>query len=85
MSKRHRRNRYGDGSLGRPVLRLDDGSSRGPQGLSFPTVMILPQKEIADEQGIARGIRLFCEKLGRPVVVYLKHDRWLSLRWSSRW
>ncbi len=44
----------------------------------FPTVMILPQKEIADEQGIARGIRLFCEKLGRPVVVYLKHDRWLS-------
>lgn len=44
----------------------------------FPTVMILPQKEIADETGIARGIRLFAESYGKPVVLYLKHDRWLS-------
>jgi dihydrodipicolinate synthase/N-acetylneuraminate lyase len=45
---------------------------------SFPTVMVLPQKEIADENGIATGIRLFAEKYGKPVVLYLKHDRWLS-------
>ena len=44
----------------------------------FPTVMILPQKEIADEKGIATGIRKFAEAYGKPVVLYLKHDRWLS-------
>lgn len=44
---------------------------------SFPTVMVLPQKEIADSDGIATGIRLFAERYGKPVVVYLKHDRWL--------
>lgn len=44
----------------------------------FPTVMILPQKEIADSSGIAHGVRLFAEKYGRPVVLYLKHDRWLE-------
>lgn len=45
---------------------------------SFPTVMILPQKEIADEQGIVAGIRKFVSSFGKPIVLYLKHDRWLS-------
>ncbi|MCU0716945.1 MAG: dihydrodipicolinate synthase family protein [Pirellula sp.] len=45
---------------------------------NFPTVMILPQKEIADEAGIATGVRRFAEAYGKPVVLYLKHDRWLS-------
>ncbi len=44
---------------------------------NFPTVMILPQKEIADAQGIASGIRHFVEAYGKPIVLYLKHDRWL--------
>ena len=44
----------------------------------FPTVMVLPQREIADEQGIARGIRNFCHRFEKPVVLYLKHDRWLA-------
>lgn len=44
----------------------------------FPTVMILPQREIADPSGIARGVRLFAERYGRPIVLYLKHDRWLD-------
>lgn len=44
----------------------------------FPTVMILPQKEIADEQGIVAGIRKFVASFGKPIVLYLKHDRWLS-------
>ncbi len=43
----------------------------------FPTVMILPQKDIADAQGIAGGIRRFVESYGKPIVLYLKHDRWL--------
>lgn len=44
----------------------------------FPTVMILPQRELADEAGIARGVQLFAERYGRPIVLYLKHDRWLD-------
>lgn len=44
----------------------------------FPTVMILPQREIADPAGIARGVRLFAERFGKPIVLYLKHDRWLE-------
>ncbi len=43
----------------------------------FPTVMVLPQKEVADAQGIAAGIRRFVDALGKPIVLYLKHDRWL--------
>lgn len=45
---------------------------------AFPTVMILPQREIADEHGIASGIRRFVDAYGKPIVLYLKHDRWLS-------
>lgn len=45
---------------------------------NFPTVMILPQREVADSVGIARGIRFFAERYGRPIVLYLKHDRWLE-------
>lgn len=43
----------------------------------FPTVMVLPQKEVADPAGIASGIRRFVEAYERPIVLYLKHDRWL--------
>jgi dihydrodipicolinate synthase/N-acetylneuraminate lyase len=44
----------------------------------FPTAMVLPQRDIADDAGIATGIRQAAEKWGRPLVVYLKFDRWLS-------
>lgn len=44
----------------------------------FPTAMVLPQREIADDAGIASGIRHAAEKLGRPLVVYIKFDRWLK-------
>jgi dihydrodipicolinate synthase/N-acetylneuraminate lyase len=44
----------------------------------FPTAMVLPQKEIADDAGIASGIRRAAEAWGRPLVVYIKFDRWLS-------
>ncbi len=43
----------------------------------FPTVMVLPSRDIVDHQGIATGIRHMAERLGKPVVVYIKFDRWL--------
>lgn len=44
----------------------------------FPTPMVLPARDIADQAGIARGVRLAAEKLGKPVVLYLKFNHWLS-------
>ncbi|MFO0914544.1 MAG: dihydrodipicolinate synthase family protein [Pirellulales bacterium] len=51
---------------------------------SFPTVMVLPQREIADSAGIATGIARFAEACGRPIVLYLKHDRWLDVAHAAK-
>jgi dihydrodipicolinate synthase/N-acetylneuraminate lyase len=44
----------------------------------FPTVMLLPSRDIVDEAGIATGIRHIADRLGKPIVLYLKIDRWLD-------
>jgi len=46
---------------------------------NFPTVMVLPQRDITDPVGIASGIRVAAERLGRPLIVYLKFNRWLPV------
>jgi dihydrodipicolinate synthase/N-acetylneuraminate lyase len=43
----------------------------------FPTVMVLPQRDVVDAEGIAAGIRRFVDAYQKPIVLYLKHDRWL--------
>lgn len=48
------------------------------QGFDFPTVMMLPSRDIVDSAGIATGLRILAEQLGKPIVVYLKHDRWME-------
>jgi dihydrodipicolinate synthase/N-acetylneuraminate lyase len=40
----------------------------------FPTVMLLPSREATTPVGIANGVRRLVERLGRPIVLYLKHD-----------
>ncbi len=44
----------------------------------FPTVMLLPSRDVADQRGIATGARILAEQLGKPIVLYLKYDRWLD-------
>ena len=44
----------------------------------FPTVMLLPSRDIIDGAGIATGIRHIVDLLGKPIVLYLKIDRWLD-------
>ncbi len=44
----------------------------------FPTVMLLPSRDVVDQAGIASGLRHIAEKLGKPIVLYLKFDRWLD-------
>jgi dihydrodipicolinate synthase/N-acetylneuraminate lyase len=48
------------------------------KGRDFPTVMILPLAFPATSDGIATGIRHFAERLGKPVIVYIKADNYLE-------
>ncbi len=48
------------------------------RSLDFPTAMILPSVEINTPSGLCRGVRKFAESYGKPVVLYLKHNRWIS-------
>jgi len=46
--------------------------------MPFDTAMVLPQREIADEAGIIDGLKRVVDCFGKPIVLYLKFDRWLS-------
>jgi len=48
------------------------------KGRDFPTVMVLPLAFPPTGDGIVTGIRRFAESLGKPVVVYIKADNYLS-------
>lgn len=45
--------------------------------MNFPTAMVLPSTEINTQRGLCTGIRRFAESFGKPIVLYLKHNRWL--------
>ena len=45
---------------------------------AFPTVMILPLAFPATDAGVATGIRIFAERYGKPVIVYIKSDNFLE-------
>lgn len=45
---------------------------------AFPTAMLLPSRDVVDQAGIASGVRRLAEQLGKPLVLYLKFDRWLD-------
>lgn len=47
----------------------------------FPTVMLLPSRDVADQAGITTAARRLAERLGKPIVLYLKFDRWLDAKW----
>lgn len=44
----------------------------------FPTAMLLPSRDAVDQVGIAQGVRCLAEAVGKPLVLYLKFDRWLD-------
>lgn len=45
----------------------------------FPTVMILPHRELATPSGIATAVRQFVEVAGVPIVLYIKHEGWIDV------
>ncbi|MEO1618732.1 MAG: dihydrodipicolinate synthase family protein, partial [Planctomycetota bacterium] len=48
------------------------------RNFGFPTAMVLPARDVVDQAGIATGIRRLAEHYGKPLVLYLKFDRWLD-------
>ena len=44
----------------------------------FPTAMILPTRDMATSDGVATGVRRFVEAVGRPAVLYIKHDGFIT-------
>lgn len=51
---------------------------------AFPTAMVLPLTFPATPEGSERAIRIFAEKYGRPVIVYLKSEHFLAPAQVSR-
>lgn len=45
----------------------------------FPTVMVLPHRDLATPSGIATAVRQFVERAGIPVVLYIKHEGWIDV------
>ncbi|MEM6471079.1 MAG: dihydrodipicolinate synthase family protein [Planctomycetota bacterium] len=48
------------------------------RNFEFPTAMVLPARDVVDQVGIATGVRKLAEQFGKPLVLYLKFDRWLD-------
>ena len=44
----------------------------------FPTAMVLPLGFPATPDGVERGIRAFADAFGKPVIVYIKNDGYLT-------
>lgn len=45
----------------------------------YPTVMALPQQALTTPDGIETGLRHLAEKVGKPIVVYIKHDGFIEV------
>ena len=46
---------------------------------SFPTAMILPQRDVTTSSGVAVAVRRFVEKLQRPALLYIKHEGYIDV------
>lgn len=45
----------------------------------FPTVMVLPHQGITTSEGVATGLRKFAETYGKPIVLYIKFDDYITV------
>lgn len=44
----------------------------------FPTAMVLPASAVMTEPGVLRGFRDFVQEFGRPAVLYIKQEGYIS-------
>lgn len=50
----------------------------------FPTVMVLPHQGLNTFAGVETGLRKFAEKYGRPIVVYVKQEGYVTPKEVAR-
>lgn len=50
----------------------------------FPTAMVLPMSGMATDEGTVDGISRFADSFGRPVILYLKSDAYLTVSSVAR-
>ena len=50
----------------------------------FPTVMILPMVAVSTPEGVAVAVEKFVEKLGKPAVLYMKDEKYLTAALAKR-
>lgn len=46
---------------------------------AYPTVMVLPHQGLTTSEGVVTGIRHFAEKMGKPIVLYIKYDDFITV------
>ena len=51
---------------------------------AFPTVMVLPHQGLNTFAGVETGLRRFAEKLGKPIVVYVKQEGYVTPKEIAR-
>lgn len=47
-------------------------------GRSFPTAMVLPLRFPSTPKGVARGLALLAERMGKPLIAYIKDDAYVD-------
>jgi dihydrodipicolinate synthase/N-acetylneuraminate lyase len=50
----------------------------------FPTAMVLPQQDVMTEEGLMTGFRHFVEAFGRPAVLYIKREGYITPSGATR-
>ena len=45
----------------------------------FPTAMVLPTRDVAASSGVATAVRRFVERVGKPAVLYIKHEGYIDV------
>lgn len=48
-------------------------------GTDYPTVMVLPHQGLTTPQGVVAGLRRFAKKVGKPIVLYIKYEDYISV------
>lgn len=51
---------------------------------AFPTTMVLPHQGLQTFTGVETGLRRFAEKLGKPIVVYVKQEGYVTPKEVAR-
>jgi len=54
------------------------------RGTAYPTVMVLPHQGLTTSEGVVRGLTRFAERIGRPIVVYIKYGDYLTVEGTKQ-